>query len=435
MSHLLLVESWVGAMSALLPRAIREAGHRFTFLSRDLHHYLRNPPAATGQADPASPAVGPHPLLTADNLLTAETNDPPALLPYVAELHRTLRFDGVLTSCDYYLPTVARLAAHLGLPGAAPDAVERACRKDLARHAMRAAGLPGPAYHVTEGWAATASAATELGYPLVVKPVDLCAGMYVRMVRDETELRQAFDALAAFAVNARAQPRLPLLLLEELLIGPEVSVETVTRDGVTTVVGITDKRLAGEPWFVERGHMFPAVLDPDVERAAAEMAGAALAALGVDHGVAHTELRLTAAGPRVVEVNARPAGNQITELVRRVTGVDLPMAYAQLALGEWPDLTPLRTGVRSAAVSFLLPPRAGAVAGISGIERLRVDPQVVDWAVHPGGRHVTDATSNNTYLGQVMVVDTAGAGAGERAEHLVAGLTVRYAEDLAGASA
>ncbi|MEG3632776.1 ATP-grasp domain-containing protein [Micromonospora palythoicola] len=424
MGHVLVVESWVGAMSTLLPRAIREAGHRFTFLTRNLHHYLRQ-----GGGD----AV--HPLLTADNVLTAETNDPAVLLPQVQRLHEVLRFDGVVTSCDYYLGTVAQLAAHLGLPGARPEAVEEACRKDLARHRMRAAGLPGPAFAVTEDWPGTRAAARALGFPLVVKPVDLCAGMLVRLVTDPTELRAAFDALDAFPVNARGQQRAPRVLLEEVLVGPEVSVETVTVDGATTVLGVTDKSLAGAPWFVETGHMFPAALDAATVTAVRDMAVAALAAVGFDRGVAHTELRLTAAGPRVVEINPRPAGNQITELVRRGTGVDLPMVYTQLALGERPDLTVTDTGVRSAAISFLLPPRAGTVAGIDGAAALAAAPDVVDWAVKPVGHRTGEAVSNNAYLGHVMTVDTTGLGARARAEELVAGLRVRYADELAGALA
>ena len=70
MAHLLVVESWVGSMSRLLPRAIREGGHEFTFLTRDLHHYLRSAPEGTA-----------HPLLGARNVVTADTNDlddPPA---------------------------------------------------------------------------------------------------------------------------------------------------------------------------------------------------------------------------------------------------------------------------------------------------------------------------------------------------------------------
>ncbi|MFG1950306.1 ATP-grasp domain-containing protein [Micromonospora sp. NPDC048830] len=432
MGHLLVVESWVGAMSALLPRAIREAGHRFTFVTRDLHHYLRTTPAGTI-----------HPLLAAENVLTTETNDVPALSAHVSRLHATLHFDGVLTSCDYYLGIAARLAADLGLPGPAPEAVERAYRKDLARDALCRAGVPGPEFAVARGWAETVAAAERIGYPLVVKPVDLCAGMYVRRADDSNGLRAAFDALAGFPVNARRQPRVPLVLVEELLTGPEVSVETVTVPAavaggsapVTTVVGVTGKSLGGAPWFVESGHLFPADLAADVARAAADTAVAALAAVGLDHGVAHTELRLTPAGPRVIEINPRPAGNQITELIRRVTGIDLPMAYAQLALGEQPDLTPTDTGVRSAAIAFLLPPRAGTVTGFTGVDRLTEDPRVVDYAVKPAGHRTGDASNNNSYLGHVATVDTTGTGALAVAEELVSGLCVQYDDELAGAPA
>ncbi|WP_329486987.1 ATP-grasp domain-containing protein [Kitasatospora sp. NBC_01246] len=420
MAHLLVIESWVGSMSRLLPRALGESGHRFTFLTRDLHHYLRE-----------APADGPHPLLAAENVLTADTNDPAALLPYVERLHGVLGFDGVISSCDYYLPMVARVARRLGLPGPAPEAVAAACRKDLTRRALAAAGVPGPAYALCADREQALAAARELGFPLVVKPVDLCAGMLVRAVADERELASALRALEAFPVNARGQRRAPLVLLEELLTGPEVSVETVCADGDTVVVGVTDKSVGGAPAFVETGHMFPAVLSAEDTAAAAGTAVAALAALGLDRVVAHTEIKLTPTGPRVVEVNPRPAGNRITELVRRVTGVDLAAACVDLALGRRPDLTVHRTGVSSAAIAFLVPGegQAGLLEGFEGEPAVRRDGAVVELALAAPGRDVRPATSNNEYLGHVMTTDTAGAGARREAERLIAGLIPRYTAD------
>jgi argininosuccinate lyase len=408
-----MIESWVGAMSTLLPRAIRESGHRFTFLTRDLHHYLRS-----------APSDGVHPLLAADNVLTAETNDIPTLLSTVERLHAVFGFDGVITSCDYYLATAATVAAHLGLPGPAPDAVERAYRKDLTRTAL-AADVPGPRFAMATGWADTADAAESIGYPLVVKPVDLCGGMLVRKVANEGELREAFLALESFPVNARDQARIPTVLVEELLDGTEVSVETVTMDGTTHVIGVTDKSLAGEPWFVESGHMFPADLDGT---AAIGVAVAAIQALGLDNTVAHTEIKLTSSGPKLIEVNPRPAGNQITELVRRVTGIDLPAVFAQLAVGGRPDLRPTDTGVRSAAISFLLPPRPGRVAEILGETDVA---GIVDHVMKQAGHRAGEPTSNNTYLGHVMAVDHDGPGARALADKVIDGMTVRYAEDVA----
>src|SRR5439155_26427193 len=117
--HLLLVESWVGAMSTLLLRGIRESGHRFSFVTRDLQHYLRS-----------TPTPRPHPLLGADNVLTVETNDATTLLDHLERLQPVLGFDGVATSCDYYLAAAARAAERLGLSGPPPEAVKQACSKD-----------------------------------------------------------------------------------------------------------------------------------------------------------------------------------------------------------------------------------------------------------------------------------------------------------------
>lgn len=410
-AHLLVVESWVGSMSRLLPRAIREGGHEFTFLTRDLHHYLRSAPEGAA-----------HPLLGARNVITTDTNDLDALLPEVERLHSVLGFDGVVTSCDYYLPTVARIAGRLGLPGPGPEAVENACRKDATRRVLADAGLPGPRFAVHEEWADLARAAQEIGYPLVVKPVDLCAGMFVRRVDDEGQLAEAVRALSAFPVNARGQRRTPAVLLEELLDGPEVSVETVSYAGAVHMVGVTDKSIGAAPAFVETGHMFPAALSlADIEAAEQTTLGA-LKALGLTDGVvAHTEIKLTSVGPRVVEVNPRPAGNRITELVRHVTGIDLAAACVDVALGRRPDLRRTDTGLRSAAIGFLVPERAGTLEALDG-HQLTDLPGVLEVQLAEPGKVVKAAGSNNEYLGHVMTGDPDGPGARDRVEGLLAGL-------------
>ncbi|MEW2635044.1 ATP-grasp domain-containing protein [Streptomyces sp. NPDC048389] len=412
MAHLLMVESWVGSMSRLLPRAIREAGHEFTFLTRDLHHYLRSAPEGTA-----------HPLLGARHVLTADTNDTEAVLRFVGRAHDAFGFDGVITSCDYYLPTAARIAGRLGLPGNAPEAVEAACRKDATRRILADAGVPGPRFAVCGDWADASGAARRIGYPLVLKPVDLCAGMYVRRVDDEEQLAGAFRALAEFPVNARGQRRAPVVLLEELLDGPEVSVETVSSGGTVHVVGVTDKSIGGAPAFIETGHMFPAALTPADAEAARETAVMALRALGLHTAVSHTEIKLTADGPRVVEVNPRPAGNRITELVRHVTGIDLAAACVDVALGREPDLRRQDTGLRSAAIAFLVPDTGGVLEGVDGADEVRAAPDVLELQVAEAGRTVKAAGSNNEYLGHVMAGDADGLGARGRAEILLSALS------------
>ncbi|NBM16645.1 ATP-grasp domain-containing protein [Streptomyces sp. GC420] len=409
-----MVESWVGSMSRLLPRAVREAGHEFSFLTRDLHHYLRSAPEGTA-----------HPLLGARHVLTADTNDARTLPDEAERLHRALGFDGVITSCDYYLPAAARIAERLGLPGPAAVAVENACRKDATRRILADAGVPGPRFAVCADWAATAEAARELGYPLVLKPVDLCAGMFVRRVDDERELAAAHRALSGFPVNARGLRRVPDVLLEELLTGPEVSVETVSHGGTGHVVGITDKSIGGAPAFIETGHMYPAALAPADADAARRTALDAITALGLDDVVTHTEIRLTPDGPRLVEVNPRPAGNRISELIRHVTGIDLAAACVDVALGRAPDLRPRDTGLRSAAIGFLVPDVTGTLEAVEGAERVRAEQGVLEVRLPEPGTAVRAADSNNDYLGHVMAADATGPGARARVEDLLGRLRPR----------
>src|ERR1700687_3003906 len=134
-------------------------GHTFTFVASNPDAYLARPPADA-----------PHPLLAADQILTADTNDRPALVEFLEREHARLKFDGVTTACDYYLEHVAQAAARLGLPGPPPLAEETARLKHRMRQALDAAGLPNAAFRVADDWPAVHAAADALGFPVVLKP-------------------------------------------------------------------------------------------------------------------------------------------------------------------------------------------------------------------------------------------------------------------------
>ncbi|WEF33706.1 ATP-grasp domain-containing protein [Pseudoduganella chitinolytica] len=418
MAHLLMIESWVGGTGRIFPQTIAGAGHQYTFVTRNRAHYSDGPDA------PAHPV-----LAHAANVLVTETNDVAALTAFLRAQHRLLRFDGVVTICDYYIDTVAQVARALELPQAYPDNVAAVRRKHLVRAALERAGLPNPAYRVVDSWPAAREAATQIGYPLVLKPSDLASSAFVRLVHDEAGLHAAFAALEAFPVNFREQAREPMWLLEEYMTGEEISVEACTHGGVTTIVGITDKSVTGQPYFIEDGHMFPARLDEDVAAAARALVTAALQAVGFDHGISHTEVKLTPRGPRIVEINPRPGGNYIAELIERVTGIGFLAAQVDLALGRRPDLTPRDTGVRSAAIRFLVPPRAGRLQAMTGQEQAAAAPHVVRASFGAwDGRELPAPVDNACYLGHVIAVDPLGLDARAHADAALAQVRLRYAE-------
>jgi len=422
MAHLLVVENWYSGIGHRFLRRIVERGHRFTFVSRDLAPYWRR-----------LPPDGPHPLCTADHILTTETNDLPALLDFLERQHALLRFDGVATACDYYLGHVSRASERLGLPGATARGEETARLKHRMRAALAQAGLPNPAFRLVRDWDTCRAAAADLGYPLVFKPSDEGGSMFVTRVDDEVGLRRAFDRLAAYTVNVRGQAREPLVLLEEFLVGQEISVEAVGDGRETHVIGLTDKSLTGAPGFIEDGHMFPATVAPAVARAAIDLVRAALATTGYTYGVSHTEVKLTPGGPRIVEINPRTAGNSISDLIRHVTGIDLLDAVIELAVGNPPPLTVRETGVRSAAVSLVLPPRSGTIAEVRGSAAAARLPGVVETSVRGVAGARVERPDMNAYLGHVIAVDRSGAGARALAERARGRIELIYAESTGDA--
>ncbi|MBL8297846.1 MAG: ATP-grasp domain-containing protein [Rhodanobacteraceae bacterium] len=417
MAHLLMIESWVGGTGRLFPPAITSLGHRYTFVTRNRGHYL----------DAKAREI--HPVLEhAENVLTTETNDVPALIEFLRRQHGILQFDGVVTVCDYYIDTVAQVAQALGLPQGFSTHVARERRKDLVREAIQRAGLPNPRFGVVASWHEACDAARDIGYPLVMKPTDLASSAFVRLVHDEAELRDAYEALERFDRNFRGQPRERRWLLEEYMTGEEVSVEAVTFRGETTIVGVTDKSLTGFPYFIEDGHMFPARLDPGQVAEIETLVRGALDAVGHDHGISHTEVKLTAVGPRIVEINPRPGGNYIAELVQRVTGIDLLSAQIELALGRRPDLQARDTGIQSAAIKFLVPPAAGRVVAMHGLESLNGDGHLVRSTLSDvTGSELAAPIDNACYLGHVLAVDSGGHEARRHAEQAIARIALQFA--------
>ncbi|MER6367208.1 ATP-grasp domain-containing protein [Streptomyces mirabilis] len=289
-----------------------------------------------------------------------DLNDPASVIAAAEALVRHWTIAGVLTFNEYLLMTTARVAEHLQLPGNTPTAVASARDKATSRQLFAASDVPSAASTWVHSLAAAASAAERVGgYPVVLKPAAHAGSIGVVRVDSITDLPALWDIASAGA--AHQGPEGQGILLEEFLDGPEVSVETVTENGVTTAVAVTHKAVGFEPYFMERAHLV-ITGDPLLDDIT-PIAAAALRAVGITHGVSHVEIKLTASGPRLIEVNARLGGDRIGQLVRHAMGVDLAAAAADLAIGRTPDLTPTHT--RSAAIGMIYPPADGTVTELA----------------------------------------------------------------------
>lgn len=308
--------------------------------------------------------------------------------------------NGVLTFSEWRLGLTARIAAHCGLPYHSTETVRLLTDKFAQRAALDAAGVPSARVRVVRTVAEVVDAAARVGLPAVLKPRNGAGSV-------DTCRMSTVDECDAVMAEFLADPRAPRgdFVLEELLVGdpaaagPDwgdyVSAESVVSGDEVTTVCLTGKFPLAEP-FRETGMVLPATLDETLHEASVRVAEAAVRALGIRHGVTHTELKLTQDGPRVIEVNGR-MGGYVSDLLRRATGFDLPRAALAAAVGE-PVVVPELRWRRLEIEYFLTPPvgasklvswnaplRARDTPGVRSLE-LRAEPgAVVDWRLGTEG--------------------------------------------------
>lgn len=267
---------------------------------------------------------------------------------------------GVMSWHEEHIVQAALVAEELRLPGTRAAAV-RCCRDKFAtRTALAAARLPQPAFELAGDLDEALAAADKLGYPVVIKPRAAGGSQGVVLVHNAAELADQFAATRDVPV-----PHNPvfnqLILVEEYLDAPEISVDSVVYHGRVVPVFVGRKEIGFPPYFEETGHRVagadPLLSDAGLLRTLTDIH----AALGYTDGWTHTELKLTPEGPKLIEVNGRLGGDLIPYLGMRASGVDPGLAAADVACGVEPDTR--ATAALHAGVRFFYPPRNDTVIG------------------------------------------------------------------------
>ena len=270
----------------------------------------------------------------------------------------------VITGSEWGVHTADHLAERLGLPGNGTRLSRSRRDKYAMVEQLRASGLDAAASTVSDDVRKLLAWADDGGHwPLVVKPLASAGSDSVAICADEAEVRAAFarihlrtDQMGGFNEYVLAQ---------ELLVGDQYFVNTVSRDG---------RHYISEIWLEQRATVDGAVVydyqdllrpDGDIQRALAAYVVRVLDALGIAHGPAHAEVILTPRGPVLVEIGARLEGSVTSRGPEAATGhsqvsltVDAytdPAAFARLPGTDYRLLQSLR-------VVCLITPQDGHLA-------------------------------------------------------------------------
>jgi biotin carboxylase len=295
-----------------------------------------------------------------------------------------IRVQGVVTFSDELLPIAHELASRLGCPRNDSHSITALTDKLVQRGTLNTAGVSSTRFSSVSSRSDLLAAVDAVGLPAVLKPRRGSASRGVRYLGRKSDVAAAGHALS--------QPS----LVEEALpsgqhpvgpwLGDYVSVETVVCRDARVHFAVCDKLPIADP-FRETGFIVPSALPETTRNEVEELVARALAALGVNRGVTHTEVKLCDDGPRIIEVNGR-LGGSVHRLVSRISNID-PIRLALNAATQC-DTLPTAIVMRGVVASrfVLAPVEAERVLALPDVHRLRQLPGVwmVDGHVNAGDK-------------------------------------------------
>lgn len=320
----------------------------------------------------------------------------------IADLAGRTPIDSIVSADDAGVVIAARASELVGLAHNPPSAAEATRDKERMRHLLDAGEIPQPVFNVATDLRSTVAAAEGIGFPVVIKPVDLSASRGVIRADDATQAAAAFERIhEVFGEHIeRAGDR---VLVERFVPGPEVSLEGMLWNGHLETLAIFDKPdpLDG-PYFQETMFVAPTGLDRSTVAELERVTATAVTAMGLTHGPIHAELRLEAGRPVVIEIAARTIGGLCGRaLTFGLLGSSLEEMVIRQSLGidkRGRGRTPGATG------AYMIPiPAAGRLVAISGVEDAAAVPGV--WSVEITtrvGDRVTPPPDGDRYLGFVF---------------------------------
>lgn len=332
----------------------------------------------------------------ADKFLEISTIDKEAV--YAAALE--YKPDFIITSTsDMPVRTVSWVNEQLGKPtDISYSGAICATDKVAMRNRMKEAGVPIPTYYEVKTFDDFRRILPIMRQQFILKPADNAASRGVILIDKEKNpnYEELFEYCKQYSRSGAA-------LVEEFMVGPEVSVESYSVDGVPHIITITDKTVTEIPFFVELGHTEPSRLSETVQEDIKRVAESAIRAIGMQNGPTHTEIKVTPDGAKLVEIAARLGGDFITsKLVPLSTGVDMIECSFATLLGEEVKYQKLED--KGSAIRFIQG-KPGVLKEIVGLDVVRNLPGIVDVEIYKNiGDKIIKPENSSDRVGHIIAI-------------------------------
>lgn len=328
MTHVLFIDSNECGLDSV--RMAKQLGYRVTFVECSVSHMYKDTPDNRRLLD------------SLDHVLTTPyTSDAVALIDLLKDHLEHHPVDAAIAPFEGALEATARVCAEFGIPFSSVAAVTAARNKEQARSLLQNAGLANAQYSVALNVAEAAAAAEKMGYPVILKPKSGMDSVCVHRADTPQDLRAAAEEI--LSAGDQLSPGFRQIkeqfsrgiLVEQYLVGQMVSVEIGIRGDETHVFMVSGRQNTEIDECLPMGVFMPAKLSPSDYAQCVNYAKRVCQVLGLEFGLYHIEIMMTADGPVLVEANARLMGGIMPRVYRIVTGgCPIEDALLRLHLGQ-----------------------------------------------------------------------------------------------------
>ncbi|MEK4304274.1 MULTISPECIES: ATP-grasp domain-containing protein [Oceanobacillus] len=361
------------------------------------------------------------------DFLIADIRNPKLIYNAIKDSIYDEKIDALIPATDYASHYTAEVAEWLDLPTVPSVAAYTARNKDSARIVYKKYNVPSARFAKVSSLEEACESAQSIGYPVVLKPTNCASSQGVFFINNKEAMVQAFHKLREFKKTYMGFDVSRDYLVEEYLEGPEFSVEFFLKDKEIIFSSVTEKETSDLPFFVETSHTVPASVHFNRQEELVEVGSKAVRAIGIDNGPSHVELKLTNSGPKIIEVNGRPGGDQISsQLLVNTYGWDIFEETVNFYLGlPINEYFPFK---KATSIAYLTAPKNGIISNISGIEHLKTNPSVIKYGVSiRSGSAVKVPESSDDRLGYVITTSSNSKDAKNKATELINLIHLDYA--------
>jgi carbamoyl-phosphate synthase large subunit len=309
-------------------------------------------------------------LSVADKYYEIDVRDKESIL----EIAKREAICGIFTDqTDLPVPTVAYIAEQMGLQGIGYDCALRFTNKYEMRKFCEKINVPVPKYFQASSLKDAGEHTRQLGYPLIVKPVDSQGSRGVAKVNHAGELEKKYRDAISYSACGR-------VILEEFFSGSEVVVQGFAHDYDFINLVIGDRVYFDLPdMFIPKQTLFPSALKEGLRQKVLELNDRLIRQFAPKFGITHSEfiVQEKTGEIRLMETAVRGGGVFISsDLVPLACDVNVNELLIRLASGrKGIHIERGKLGQKASGyVCFTLP--EGVIREVSGIDELVTLPGV-----------------------------------------------------------